>query len=272
MTEPLAGRRIVVTRAPHQAADLAEMLAARGAAPLLYPCIDIDAPEDPSALDAALTGAAAGAFDWLVVTSRNTVMAIERRLVTLGLAPEALAAMRVAAVGPATAQAAAETLGLTAELVPEEHVAEALAAALIAAASPGRRVLLPQSAIARAVLAESLSEAGLIVTAVPAYRTVTGRGGEDVPALLAAGQVDAVTFTSSSTVDGFLERLAAEGGLRDNLAGVCLACIGPIAARTAEGHGLRVHVVPEDDYTLDGLLDGLESYFAASYVKDANTP
>lgn len=271
MTDPLAGRRVVVTRAPHQAADFAAMLTARGAVPLLYPCIDIDTPEDPAALDAALRDAAAGAFDWLVVTSRNTVMAIDRRLAALGLAPEALAAMRVAAVGPATAEAAAETLGLTADLVPEEHVAEALAAALIDATSAGQRILLPQSAIARPVLAEALSEAGLIVTAVPAYRTVTGRGGDDVPALLAAGAVDAVIFTSSSTVDGFLERLAAEGGLRDNLAGVCLACIGPITARTAEGHGLMVHVVPREDYTLDGLIEGLEGYFAALHVKDTNT-
>ncbi|MCZ7544193.1 MAG: uroporphyrinogen-III synthase [Anaerolineae bacterium] len=255
MISPLAGKRVVVTRAPHQAGALADRLRARGATPLLYPCIDIAPPEDTGPLDSALRQAARGGFDWLVLTSANAVMMLARRLEAQGISPTALNGAPVAAIGPATAEAARDWLGLAVSVMPETYIAEALAGALHLA--PGARVLLPQSAIARPTLAEALTAPGADVTAVVAYRNVVGRGGVALPALLAAGEVDAVTFTSSSTAQNFLRRLADEGGASPDLAGVCVACIGPVTAQTARALGLAVAVMPAE-YTLEGLMAGLE--------------
>lgn len=252
------GQRVVVTRSTEQAAPLSELLRRRGAEPLLYPCIMIAPPADPAALDAALTDALAGRFDWLVLTSSNTVLALAQRLQALGYAPAQLAGLAMAAVGPATAATARRLLGAQTQLVPDEFVAEALAAALQPIA--GARVLLPQADLARSLLANTLSAAGAAVTSVVAYRTVTGQGGIDLPDALAAGRVDAVTFTSSSTVDNFLGRLSVEGGHPHQLRDVCVACLGPITAQTARAHGLTVAVTPASS-TLDGLVAGLAAYF-----------
>jgi uroporphyrinogen-III synthase len=144
-------------------------------------------------------------------------------------------------------------------LVAKEHVAESLADEM----SPGRgeRLLLPQSAIARPVLADRLRVAGAQVDVVDAYRTGLGQGGEPVPTLLVEGKIDVITFTSSSTVTNFLERFEKEGGQRDQLAGICLAAIGPITAATMAEATLTVDVTPAE-YTLPGLVSALETYFA----------
>jgi uroporphyrinogen-III synthase len=167
----------------------------------------------------------------------------------------------VAAIGAATAEAAGRLLGLSVQLVPDEFVAEALAEALAGRLSVGGRVLICQADIGRPVLAEALRARGIAVTSVVAYRTVIGRGGVDLPALLADRQVDAITFTSPSTVRNLFARLAAEGGDPDHLADVCVACLGPVTADAARRHGLSVHVLPEQ-HTIPALVEALEAYFA----------
>jgi uroporphyrinogen-III synthase len=142
-----------------------------------------------------------------VVTSANTARILADRSAALSVS---LAGIRVAAVGPETATAVRDLLRIDAEKVATDYVAEALAAELQPVV--GQRFFLPQSIIARPVLAETLRASGAEVTAVGAYQTVMGQGGDDVPAALTAGQVDAVTFTSSSTVRHFLQRLHEEGG------------------------------------------------------------
>jgi len=256
----LRNRRIVVTRAAHQATDLNELLRDRGAVPLAYPCIAIALPQDTGPLDAALQTAAAGAFDWLVLTSTNTILVLARRLHDLGMTRGSLASVAVAAVGPSTADAAQRLLGLKVSLVPPEYIAESLVASLEENLKAGQRVLLPQSDIARPVLAQGLVDAGAAVVAVTAYRTVLGHGGVDLPTLLARGQIDAITLTSSSIARNFRQRLAAEGGDLSDLRDVCLACIGPITAKTARRQGLPVNVVAED-HALQGLVVALETYF-----------
>jgi len=251
----LAGRRVVVTRAPHQADELADLLRQAGAIPILYPCLAIEPPEDLAPLDDALREAAAGYFDRLVLTSANTVLILTQRLSALELSIQGVIA---AAVGPKTAQAARDQLGVDVRLVASEHVAEALAQEMAPVA--GQRLLLPQSAIARPVLADALAAAGARLTVVQAYRTGLGWGGDPVPALLADDKIDAITFTSSSTVANFLKRLRAEGGDRDDLAGVCLAAIGPVTAETMTTLNLSADVVP-GDYTLSGLVAALEAHF-----------
>jgi uroporphyrinogen-III synthase len=168
----------------------------------------------------------------------------------------------VAAIGPETARVL-ESNGVRPDLVPDEFVAEALIACL-ADAEPlsGRRVLLPRADIARAALGVGLQDAGAIVDQVIAYRTSSAAPPDGLVDRLNAGGVDAVTFTSSSTVRGVLEMLGPAAGA---LAGTVIACIGPITAATARESGLRVDVVA-DVYTAEGLVEALAAYYGARSV------
>lgn len=262
MTGGLAGKRIVNTRAAHQAAAFDALLRVRGAVPLDYPCIAIIPPEDTSLLDTALFALAAGNYDWLVLSSANTVFAIAQRLAALGLGL-AGSSFRSAAIGPATAEAARQQLGLEILALPAEYVAESLASSL--PLESGTRVLLPESAIARPALADTLAARGARVTVVTAYQTVRGYGGVDIPHLLAQGQVDALTFTSSSTVVNFLARFRQESGRFEDLRHVCIACIGPKTAATARDSGLTVSVLPAE-HTLDSLVDALHRFFVGQHL------
>lgn len=283
----LQGKRIVLTRAAHQLDEMEELLRRRGAVPLAYPCIAIAAPEDLAALDAALADLLAGAFDWLVLTSQNAVIALADRLKPSAFSgPAALGhgmlcpntpfpiggergqgagwnegRFAVAAIGAATAEAAGRLLGLSVQLMPDEFVAEALAEALAGRLRAGGRVLICQADIGRPVLAAALRARGIAVTSVVAYRTVIGSGGVNLPRLLADRQVEAITFTSPSTVHNLFVRLAAEGGDAGHLAGVCVACLGPVTADAARSHGLPVHVLP-NTHTIPALVEALEAYFA----------
>lgn len=251
----LAGKRIVVTRARHQVAEVADLIRDYGADPVLYPCIKIDPPADSAALDSALMAAGAGEFDWLVITSVNTAMILAQRLRALGIILDNL---RVAAIGPKTAASVGTWLDVDVDLVASTYVAESLAADL--GPAPGQRFLLPQSAIARATLANSLRAVGADVTVVDAYEIAVGEGGADVPSLLAARQIDAITFSSSSTVRYFVQRLQEEGGRLADLDDVCLAAIGPVTAETMRQCGMRVSVVPAQ-YTVAALIGALEELF-----------
>jgi uroporphyrinogen-III synthase len=232
----LAGRRIVITRPDPDAARLADRLRALGAVPLVVPSITIEFT-DPPELDRALKDLRG--YHWVVFTSRNGVEAVFRRTARL-------AGPRVAAIGPATADALRQH-GVTPDLVPAEYVAEAILAALPEVR--GLRFLLPRADIAREALADGLRRRGATVNEIAAYRTrpVTGRPELSEP-------VDAVTFTSSSTVRGFL----AGGPVP---AGAKVICIGPITAQTARECGLDVRAVA-GLYTEDGLIEALEQTFA----------
>jgi uroporphyrinogen-III synthase len=258
MTGALKGKFIVNTRAVHQADALNELLRARGAVPLNYPCIAIVSPEDSTPLDKALADLNAGWFDWLVLTSTNTVLAIAKRLSDLGLTLTGTM-FRAAAIGAATADAAQRQLGLRQVDFPPLHIAEALAEHL--PIEKGTRVLLPESVIARTTLADLLITRGAEVSVVDAYQTICGLGGDDIPRLLAQKQIDALTFTSSSTVTCFLKRLSEAGVQREDALAVYAACIGPKTAATAHECGFSV-ITPPSEYTLDGLLNMLDEYFS----------
>jgi uroporphyrinogen-III synthase len=255
---PLTGKRIVNTRAAHQAQRLDNLLSEVGALPIPYPCLSIAPPEDSRSLDTALQQLACGYFDWLLLTSSNTVMAIQSRLEDLGLTISNMPTRHVAAVGPATADAAQRMLNLEVTLVPEEYVAESLAEAVVSAGSG--RILLPQSDLARPVLTESLVKEGIDVTSIVAYRTLPGSGGAPLPKMLAEKKVDAITFTSPSTVHNLLRRLHDEHGDASLLSQVCLACIGPITAKAVLSVGFTPQVVAAE-HTLAGLVAGVEDYF-----------
>lgn len=258
--QPLAGKRIVVTRPAHQAAALLAQLRALGAEPIACPAITIAPPADMAALDRAI--GRLDSYDWLIVTSVNGVHALLGRMAELGTAPTALTHLAIGAIGPATAAALAE-YRLRAAFVPGDYVAEAIVAEIGDVA--GQRMLLPRADIARPALADGLRARGALVDNIAAYRTVPAAGVGGLAHQLRAGALDALTFTSSSTVRYLLDGLAATGFARAEavaaLNQAAIICIGPITADTARAEGLRVDAEARI-YTEDGLVAALVAWFS----------
>lgn len=263
--KPLFGRRVVVTRSRSQASDLSAALAEAGALPVEFPTIKVVPPSDGyAALDEAITRLRASDvpyYDWLLFTSVNGVEQFFSRLETVGDVRD-LKGIRLGAIGPATA-AALERRCLKPDFVPAEYRAEGVIEGLVELGVAGQRVLIPRAREAREILPEKLAEAGAEVDLVPAYETIPDQSGAgELKEMLDAGDIDIVTFTSSSTVknlvailDGYdFTRLPAE---------VTVACIGPITAETARDLGLRVDLVA-DSYTIPGLVEALIADAAVS--------
>ncbi len=255
--KPLAGTRIVVTRARAQAGGLAQRIEALGGEAIELPTIEIEAPKDFSALDAAL--ARIESYHWLIFTSTNSIGPFLARFASIGKSLDALNHLKVAAVGERTATRLAAA-GISVDLVPVLYQAEGLIDALGAEAMGGARVLIPQAALARDVLPATLRQWGAEVDVVEAYRTVAAN--IDVAAVrgrLQQGDVDAVTFTSSSTVSSFVQLFAA-ADLTSIVGKAAIACIGPITAKTVEELGGKVAIMAREA-TIDGLVTAIVEYF-----------
>jgi uroporphyrinogen III methyltransferase/synthase len=255
---PLQHRTIVVTRAAAQAQRFTQLLEAAGARVLEAPAIVIAPPSSWEPLDAALD--ALDSFTWVIFTSVNGVAMVDRRLTARGMAWAAMGGRRIAAIGPATADALAEH-GVRADLVPGEYRAEGLVERLRGVITPADRVLLPRAAQTRDVLVTELRRLGAHVSEVPAYTTRRADAGTArLRDALAAGAIDAVTFTSSSTARNFAE-LFSEEERRAWLSRVTVASIGPITAATAAEYGLTTDVMP-GEYTIPALARALADHFA----------
>jgi uroporphyrinogen III methyltransferase / synthase len=257
---PLFGKRVVVTRSREQAGDLVDMLEDRGAEAILAPTIRILAPDDLEALDQAC--ADAGTYDWIVFTSANGVDHFMARLLAIGDVRD-LKGVRVCTVGAATA-ARLGRFGIRIDLTPSEFRSEALVEVFRELGSlAGARFLLPRTDIAREVLGDELREAGAEVTEVAAYRTVIG-GAEHEEAelyrMLLERQIDAVTFTSASTVRNFAAILGPDQAA-DLLRTTVVACIGPVTAEAAQRLNIATTVMPER-YTIPDLVDALVEHFS----------
>jgi uroporphyrinogen III methyltransferase/synthase len=258
---PLFGRKIVVTRSREQAAELIDMLEERGAEAILAPTIRIMPPEDMAALDRAC--ADAGTFDWLVFTSANAVDSFMERLLAAADIRE-LKGVRICTVGASTASRLSR-YGLRVDLTPAEFRAEALVEALKGDGDVrGRRFLIPRADIARDVLVEELRDAGAEVVDVVAYRTVlagTERdSGPDIYRMLLDREIDAVTFTSASTVRNFARIIGPEQAA-DLLRTTVVASIGPVTAEAAQQLEIATTVMPER-YTIPDLVDALVEHFS----------
>lgn len=242
MTErALEGLRIVVCRPRDQATPLVERLAERGAVPVFAPVIAIADPED-GGRELRATLAAVMPGDWLVVTSPNGAA---RAAAALG--GEVPDGVRIAAVGPGTAEAARDS-GVRVDLVPERSIAEGLLEVFPAPDQGGGSVVLARAASARAILPDGLRAMGWDVTDVTAYRTVASELGSDERRL--AQSADAVIFTSSSTVDRLVDQLGADS------VPPLVVSIGPATSETARERGLDV-TVEATDHTITGLVDAL---------------
>jgi uroporphyrinogen-III synthase len=232
---PLAGRRILVTRAAHQAGKLSEGLRALGAEPVEVPVLEIRPPESFEALDRAVRNL--DKYDWLIFTSANAVDAVGFRASLEGHTlswQTKQTSLKIAAVGAATA-ARIEGIGLKVDLIPESYVAESLVAEL-ASQIAGKRILLARAAVARDVIPDALRAAGAEVDVVDAYRNVMPESAQGLLREALQEGIDAATFTSSSSVTHLAEA-AKRAGVAFPFPGVPAISIGPITSKTLREMG-----------------------------------
>ncbi len=256
-SKPFFGKRIVVTRSRDQASVFAEKLIDLGATPIEFPSIDVVPPSNWDELDGAINDLAS--FQWIVFTSANAVRFFFQRLRELGKDVRSLNGLRICAVGPKTAESL-EAFSLRADLIPEEFKAEGVLAALGGTSVKGVRFLIPRAKVARELIPDKLRELGAEVTVATAYENVRPTTDVDrVRKLFQDGKIAAVTFTSSSTVNNFVEMLG-KSEYKPLMQGVAVACIGPVTAKTAEEYGMTVNVMPKD-YTIPALVDAMAEYF-----------
>lgn len=254
-SKPLFGKRIVITRPRAQAGRFAELLEAKGADVFRFPTIETVPLESYQDLDAALDTLVD--YDWLIFTSTNGVRYFFERLQQRRQDIRELGNVRIAAIGPETARCV-EACHLRVAVVPREYTAEALIDVLKAESL--QRVLLPRAAEARAILPQELRASGARVDEVATYRTIRPQfRDETLRDMLRAGQIDLITFTSSSTVRNFMARFSGED-VADLLGETLVGCIGPITATTARQHGLRVTIQPRA-YTIPTFADAIVGYF-----------
>ncbi len=253
--KPLFGKTIVVTRARAQASKLTKKLEAQGAKVIEVPAIKIVPAADYAPLDKAICELPT--YKWLVFTSANGVDYFFGRLLAAGKDARALANVKLAAIGSATAKSLAGR-GLTADLLPSAYKAEELAQALADKIAPSDKILIARAKVAREVLPESLRKIGADVNVVTAYETTADCENKDeLISALQNGGVDAVTFTSSSTVTNLLQILGEQKSLLQNAA---LAAIGPVTGATLRKHGLQP-AIEAQKYTIDGLTLAIENFY-----------
>ena len=258
--KPLFGKTIVVTRAREQASGFLMTLAGLGAECVQFPTIEVVPPESWKALDQAI--GKIESYDWLLFTSVNGVKYFLERLETLGKDVRALKGLKIGAIGPKTADMW-KRFGIQPDLLPDEYRAEAIVACFRDMGVKGARILLPRAAKARDILPEELMKMGAVVDVIPAYRTIKPVNDLDrIKRMLEDRAIDMVTFTSSSTVQNFIDMFEPDPGrLKEWMANVHVACIGPITAKTAREKGFTVNVMPEE-YTIEALVDSIVTYFA----------
>ena len=253
--KPLFGKKVLVTRSRSQASKLTAALEELGAECIEAPAIKIVPPVDNyEALDKAIVQL--DKYNWLIFTSTNGVEYFWQRLVAGGKDARALYKARICAIGTATAQALASH-GITADVVPERYQAEGIIEALDNELIAGTKILIPRAAEARALLPEALTKAGAQVDVVVAYETVMGDAeAVEIRNSLAKGEIDVVTFTSSSTVKNLLKLIKDPELLKE----VQLAAIGPITAETMQKNGLTADIVAAE-YTIEGLVQSIKEAF-----------
>jgi len=241
----LTGRTILVTRPADQSAALVRPLVHRGARVIVAPTIEL-VPARSAALTRALKDLAAGRFTWIAITSRATVDMLSGRLQPGDVRS------RVAAIGEGSATAFRSWTGRDVDLQPTAFTTEWLARAFPKGIG---RVLCARADIAPEGLEAALAAKGWSPERVDAYRTRMPRTlPPDAREALAAGTVDAVTFTSASTVRGFVGALGAVRGAPK------VVCIGPVTAKTAEEYGMRTDIMP-NEYTIPAFVDAMVNFF-----------
>lgn len=261
---PLQGKRVLVTRTRAQSEGMTALLRERGALPIAVPAIEIHPPPDPAPLARAIA-VLASAYDLVAFTSANAVERVFAELERQGRDAKAFGATKTAAVGTGTAEALA-LRGITADIVAKDSKGEGLGAEIAlqaGALGKKKRVLLPRALVAREALPEALREAGWTVEIVAAYETrpPPPEAMKALAADLEGGRIDAITFTSGSTVENLCDALGADAAAL--LGHARTFSIGPVTTATATQRGIQV-TATANPHTISGLICALEAYFTAN--------
>lgn len=243
-------KHIVITRAQHQAQELAENIEAEGGIAVYYPCIALSQSNNSEYLDSALENLTK--YDWLLLTSCNTAQVIAERLNALALQID-WSQIKIAVVGKKTQEAVQNLLSTNIDFIPEDYTAYDLAQTL--PLSGGEKVLLPQSALAKDDIQDILIVRRADVTLIEAYSMTIAQGGDDVPDLLMQNQIDAITFTSGSTVRNFIQRIEPLRAFD-----IPAICIGSSTYDVAIDAGFERSFYPEN-HTLPDMIDLLIRFF-----------
>ncbi|SHN68761.1 uroporphyrinogen-III C-methyltransferase [Desulfovibrio litoralis] len=256
---PLFGKSVVVTRAREQASGLAHSLTELGAEVIQFPTIEITRLADYSAVHNAINKL--DSYDWVVFTSVNGVKHFWHELRSLGKDARAFKNARLAAIGPATADALIEK-GLVPDFVPESYVAEGVVEGLTKLGMGNKKILIPRALVAREVLPEELIKAGATVEILPVYETKPGAAKKEaVLKAIENKELDCITFGSSSTVDNFFSLVSPE--LLKKHPEIKLASIGPITGKTLEKYGVQV-AIEGKEFTIPALVEAIVAYYANS--------
>jgi uroporphyrinogen III methyltransferase/synthase len=253
---PLSGKSVVITRSRDQAAAFAALLEEQGAEVIPFPTIQIQPPKTWAALDKALSELPQ--FDWIIFSSAHGVKWFFLRLRQLGGDVRDLRGIRLGAIGPKTAEQLVQR-GFKVSAFPEEYRGEALAEAV--KPDKGCRVLIARAEEARDVMPKMLEHKGASVTLAPVYRTQKIRSfPRELKKRFADGKIDLISFTSSSTVDGFMQHFTPRRR-KKIFEKTRAAAIGPVTAGTLRGYGIKAAIRPPR-YTTESLARAIIKHYA----------
>jgi len=254
---PLFGKRIVVTRARAQASDLVSKLYKLGALCIEIPTIQIVPPEDTAPLKKSIENIKD--YDWLVFTSVNGVKFFFDVLFDMGHDVRVLGHLKFACIGPVTKERL-KNYGILSDILPKTYRAESVIDAFSTVEIKDKKVLLPRAKQARTILPEELTKMGAQVNDVVAYETrLNSDGKKELISLLEDNDIDAITFTSSSTVSNFMSLLESKNA-KKLLKNVVTASIGPITSDTARSLDIEPDIEAKD-FTIQGLVNSLLAYY-----------
>jgi uroporphyrinogen-III synthase len=264
--KPLAGKRVVVTRALEQSQSLVDALRDAGAEPVLLPLLAFAPPDDFSELDDCLKHGTQ--FDWVFFTSQNALRAVQQRCIGLGLPlNQAFAGVKIGCVGPATVDAV-QAAGLSVTHRSEIHSGQGLAEALVATVK-GKRIFLPRSDRANPELAETLTLDGALVKSVIAYKTVVPKlNSPQTLEKLFRGGTDAILFFSPSAAHSLRDILGSDR-FRELGQGVAFVAIGPVTEQALVKEGIG-RILVSADTTVSAIVAVLAKFFSrADYHQPA---
>jgi uroporphyrinogen III methyltransferase / synthase len=244
---PLFGKKVAITRAPHQSKKLGELLIEKGAEPIYIPTINVAPIEPNDRLGGAIDGI--DAYSCIIFTSANGASIFLDKLFSQKKDIRSLHGVKVLPIGAATA-AFLRSRGIVPDFIPEDYVSEGIIEVLERMGVKGRRFLLPRAEQARDVIANYISDQGGVCDVIPVYRTTLPDDAK-----LPAEKPDIVTFTSASTVENFLTLFGKE-----MLDTVSVASIGPITTEMLKRHHVKVDITASR-YDIEGLVDAILQSF-----------